>query len=85
MSTLGVESSTFEGKYLGLPTPEGRMKDENFQPILDKFGKRCNNWNERFMSQAAKEVHVKSIVQSLPIYVMGFLSSTKASVISMKK
>ena len=29
-NTLGVVSSTFESKYLGLPTSEGRMKDEYF-------------------------------------------------------
>lgn len=71
MSILGVESMSFESKYLGLPTPEGRMKNEKFQPIMDRFGKRCNNWNENFMSQAAKEVNVKSVAQALPTYVMG--------------
>lgn len=68
---LGVESASFESKYLGLPTPEGRMKNGNFQPIMERFGKRCNNWNERFMSQSAKEVNVKAVAQSLPTYVMG--------------
>lgn len=34
---LACETSTFESKYLGLPTPEGRMKDSNFQPIMDRF------------------------------------------------
>lgn len=27
---LRVEASTFESKYLGLLTPQGRMEDENF-------------------------------------------------------
>lgn len=71
MSILGVASYSFESKYLGLPTLEGRMKNDNFQPIMERFGKRCNEWNERFMSQAAKEVHIKSVVQALPTYVMG--------------
>lgn len=71
MSILGVESASFESTYLGLPTPEGRMKDENFQPIMDRFGKRCNDWSKKFMSYAAKEVHVKSVVQALPTYTMG--------------
>ena len=66
-----MESDTFESKYLGPPTPKGRMKNEKFQPIMYRFGKKCNNWNEMFMSQAAKEVNVKSIVQSLPTFVMG--------------
>lgn len=68
---LGVESDTFESKYLSLPTPDGRIKNEKFQPIMDRFGKWCNNWNERFMSQAAKEVNVKLVLQSLPTFVMG--------------
>jgi hypothetical protein len=29
MSILSVTSSEVEGKYLGLPTPEGRMVKEN--------------------------------------------------------
>ena len=37
--TLGAVSSSFESKYLGLSMPEGRMKDEHFQPIMDVFGK----------------------------------------------
>ena len=60
METLGVVSSSFESKYLGLPTLKGRMKDEKFVPIMDKFGKRCNGWNGCFMSQAVKEVNVNS-------------------------
>ena len=35
------------------------MKNDKFQPIMHRFGKRCNDWNERFMSQAAKEVKLK--------------------------
>jgi hypothetical protein len=70
-SILEIENSTFESKYLGLPTREGRMKDANFQPIMDRFLKRCNDCSGRLMSIAAKEVHIKAIVQSLPVYTMG--------------
>lgn len=68
---LGVESVTFESKYLGLPTPEGRMKDGKFQTIMDRVGKRCSDWSEKFIFQAAKEVHMKSVIQALPAYPMG--------------
>lgn len=74
---LGVVASTFESKYLGLPTPEGRMKDKNFQPVMDSLGKRCNDRSEQFMSYAAKEVHVKSVVQALPCYTMGVFLFSK--------
>lgn len=47
------------------------MKDANFQPIMDRFLKRCNDCSGRLMSFAAKEVHIKAIVQALPVYTMG--------------
>lgn len=53
------------------------MKNDQFQPILDRFGKRCNDWSEKFMSYAAKEVHVKSVVQGLPAIVMSVFMLSK--------
>src|SRR4051812_37248204 len=59
------------------PPSKGIMKDDHFQPIMDRFGKRCSDWSERYMSFAAKEVHVKSLVQALPTYTMGFFQLSK--------
>lgn len=72
-----METESFKSKYLGLPTPKGRMKDEHLHPILDRFGKQCNDWSEKFMSFTAKEVHVKSVVQALPTYTMGVFPLSK--------
>ncbi|KAM0911874.1 hypothetical protein ACQ4PT_013166 [Festuca glaucescens] len=70
-ATLNVVSFTFEEKYLGLPTPEGRMKVEQFQPIMVRFSKRLTNWAERFMSHGAKDTLIKSVAQALPTHGMG--------------
>ena len=75
-SALQVHSSTFEEKYLGLPTPDGRMKAEQFQPINDKLSKRMSDWNEKYMSSGAKEVLIKSVAQALPTYIMGVFKMT---------
>lgn len=53
------------------------MKDDHFQPIMDSLGKKCNDWSERYMSYAAKEVHVKSVVQALPTFPMGVFILSK--------
>ena len=68
---LGVTSVSFESKYLDLPMPKGRMKNGCFQPITERLSKRCSDWNEKFMTLAAKEVNVKSVAQALPTYPMG--------------
>jgi hypothetical protein len=75
-SILGVASSTFEEKYLGLPTPAGRMKSGCFQPILNRLTKRLNNWAERFMSHGAQDTRIKSVAQALPGYVMSVFKMT---------
>jgi hypothetical protein len=68
---LGVSASSFEEKYLGLPTPNGRMKSGCFQPILKRFTKRLTDWNQKFMSHGAKDTLIKAVVQALPGYAMG--------------
>jgi hypothetical protein len=73
---LGISTSTFEEKYLGLPTPEGRMKSSCFQPIMARFTKRLTNWAERFMSHGAKDTLIKSVIQALLGYVMGIFKLT---------
>ena len=68
---LQVQNVAGETKYLGLPTPEGWMKWGRFQSLRNRFGKRLNNWSERHISHAGKEVLIKSVAQALPTYIMG--------------
>jgi hypothetical protein len=70
-SILDVEKTSFEEKYLGLPMPEGRMKDSWFQSIKGKYTKRLTIYDEKYMSSGAKEVLIKSVLQALPTYAMG--------------
>lgn len=69
-AVLGVERAQFEEKYLGLPTPSGRMKRGSFQPLEARFVKRMTAWKEKDLSAAAKETLIKSVAQSLPNYIM---------------
>ena len=67
---LGVELSSFEPKYLGLPTPSGRMKKDRFQSLKERLSKRLRDYSEKHMSSGAKEVLIKSVAQALPTYIM---------------
>ena len=53
------------------------MKEEQCQPIMERFVKRCSDWNERYMFHAAKETLVKSVLQALPTYCMGVFKMTQ--------
>jgi hypothetical protein len=73
---LGVERIDFEEKYLGLPTPSGRVKRGLFQPLEARFFKRITSWREKTLSAAGKEVQIKSIAQALPNYIMSVFKLT---------
>lgn len=60
---LEIQQSSFEEKYSAFPTIEGRVKSVKFQSIKDSLGK--NDLNEKYMSIGAKEVLIKSVVQSI--------------------
>ena len=70
---LGVQETTFEAKYLGLPMARGRLKKGKFQSIKERMSKRLLDYSEKCMSSGAKEVLIKSVVKALPTYVMSVL------------
>jgi hypothetical protein len=59
---LKYETVSFEEKYLGLPVPEGRMKNGKFKPTKERFRNRASDWAEKYMSTGAKEVLIKSVL-----------------------
>lgn len=70
-SILGVTSLYFKEKYLGLPTPDGRMSHGKFQNLQARLAKRMLVWDDGLLSQPAREVLINSIAQALPTYIMG--------------
>jgi hypothetical protein len=67
---LGVTQVLGTGKYLGIPSMIGRSKKATFKFIKDRIWKKINSWSSRHHSQAGREVMIKSILQSIPTYVM---------------
>lgn len=48
---LGLERVDFEEKYLGLPTPRGRLKRGIFQPLEERFLKRMGIEGKRIVGR----------------------------------
>ncbi|XP_019159706.1 PREDICTED: uncharacterized protein LOC109156321 [Ipomoea nil] len=67
---LGVVQAQNFGKYLGLPSFVGRNRREAFSYIEDKIRQRIGSWNKKLLSQAGKEVLLKSVAQFMPTFSM---------------
>jgi hypothetical protein len=50
---LSVTHVAEDEKYMGLPTPQGKMSKERFKPTKERLAKRLTSWDERCMSAGA--------------------------------
>lgn len=48
----------------------GRSKQNTFKALKEKFDNKLLGWKEKLLSQAGKEIFIKSIAQAIPIYTM---------------
>ena len=70
-------TSQFE-KYLGLPFFVGQAKNQNFSSIRERVCHKIQGWKERLLTQAGREVLIKSILQAMPSFTMGCFELPKS-------
>ncbi|CAN0918247.1 LINE-1 retrotransposable element ORF2 protein [Linum grandiflorum] len=67
---LGVQATWVLDKYLGLPSLIPKSKKDMFKALEDKLRKRLSGWSSANLSLAGKEVLIKSVASSFPLYAM---------------
>ncbi|KAL6526559.1 hypothetical protein OROGR_015649 [Orobanche gracilis] len=71
---LQIKAIESHSKYLGLPTFVGRSKHQVFNFVQERIWKKLKGWKEKYLSNAAREVLIKSVAQAIPTYIMGCFS-----------
>ena len=67
---LGVKGVVDDGSYLGMPASVGRKKKALFAYVKDRVWAKIQNWKNRPLSKAGKEILLKTVLQAMPNYVM---------------
>ncbi|KAL9673108.1 hypothetical protein QQ045_029361 [Rhodiola kirilowii] len=67
---LGVKEVVKHGRYLVLPLIVGQRRCDVFKELVEKMWKKTTDWKHELLSIAGREVLVKSVLQSLPLYSM---------------
>ncbi|KAL6143754.1 hypothetical protein ACLB2K_054449 [Fragaria x ananassa] len=67
---LGVERVEKHDRYLGLPTHVGRKQTASFNYLKKKLTKKVVSWRAKLLSGAGKEILIKAVAQTVPMYVM---------------
>jgi len=67
---LGVPEIKQYEKYLGLPSLVGRNKKASFNYIKERVWRKIQGWKEKLLSQARREILIKSVVQAIATYTM---------------
>ncbi|XP_031121153.1 uncharacterized protein LOC116024401 [Ipomoea triloba] len=85
MAVLGVDQAPNFGKYLGLPAFVGRNKRAVFSYIEDKIKQRVGSWNKKLLSQAGKEILLKSVAQVMPTFSMSVFLLPESVCLSIER
>ena len=70
MAEFGVTELKQYEAYLGLPALVGRNKRASFDQLKQKVWKRLQGWEGKLLSQAGREVLIKSVIQAISTFAM---------------
>ncbi|KAG7963456.1 hypothetical protein I3843_09G118400 [Carya illinoinensis] len=78
MQCWGVNHFQQYEKYLGLPPMVGRGKYQAFSVLKHQVWSKLQGWKEKLLSQGGKEVLLKAVALSIPIYTMSYFKLPKS-------
>ncbi|PKU68714.1 Putative ribonuclease H protein [Dendrobium catenatum] len=72
----GFHSKRFPIKYLGTPIFNGKKRSHLFEDIFTFFQNKLNHWSSSFLSFGGRLILIKSVLNSIPIYLFHMLQPT---------
>ena len=67
---FGAEIIKEHEKYLGLPSLGGKNKRNTSCQLIEWLNNKLLGWKEKLLSNAGKEILIKTVAQAIPMYTM---------------
>ncbi|GLU13484.1 hypothetical protein SLE2022_301180 [Rubroshorea leprosula] len=67
---LGIKTDSAFTKYLGVPTSWGKSKKNCLNYVVDNVQKKLTQWKKSFLSQAGREILIKTVAMAIPTFTM---------------
>lgn len=80
---MGIQECNHRGAYLGHPFCKFNSKNEAYTTTVEKLANKLTRWKQKALSMAGRMVLIKSMVQSLPIFIMQSFMLPKGTLIKM--
>lgn len=73
----GIAIGSFPFTYLRYPIYYGKRKKSYFEDLIQKVKRRILVWHSRFLTYGGRYILIKSVLESLPIYLMSSMNPPK--------
>lgn len=74
----GVRRMSKDEKYIGDRLPLQKKRDATFESLINKIKSKIESWKAPRLSQAKRNVLIKSVASEIPIYNMFVLQISKS-------
>jgi hypothetical protein len=82
--SLGYRLGKFPMKYLGVPVHYNKLRKEDLQPIIYKNLKKFTGWRGRLLNHVVKLELVRSVLASIPLYLLSVIKFPKWAITLIK-
>jgi hypothetical protein len=77
MNAPSIRLEMMHERYLGLPVFVGKSRCNVFAYLKERIWQRIQGWKERLLSKAGKEILIKAVDQTIPVFAMECFDITK--------
>ena len=85
LSAFPEQRVTFLITYLGIPIVMGRLRLSHIQHVQDKALAKLSGWQCKLLNPRGRRVLVRSVLSSLPVYLLTVLKPPKKFIKSFDK